>query len=204
MSDTKDEKRRNEILSGVIPFVSPNTKDGIFDCYMQRPDGFTQWIEFNDDAFMDTLSSCLDANIDGNTVYVRKYKNGKGEIIKLERPIIINPDHVAAYIKKQKNDGKMLIKDDEYNITAGKSYFLIHYAFPNKEIQREVYFKLLLKTIDVETAYDCLFEQINGKIKNENEFSINYYMDKNNDNIDSEIPIIISRQLVKNHIKAPQ
>lgn len=219
-------ERIQDILSSVILYGSPNESEGTTDCYMKYPDDSKKWVKYDNKEFFDTLSYCLDASVDEDTIYCRHFTNQKGEVIKFEKPIAIYKSDISDFLRSSVEDNELmknygstieckLVKSEENYLRMKEinetfqginhiKYIdkIIDIIFQNIGNVKEDYniYKITLKgdesILRIDDVYDKLIKKMGGKFKNENEFSVDYYYDEK-EKKDSTIPYIISRNCVK-------
>lgn len=196
-------ERIQDILSSVILYGSPNESEGTTDCYMKYPDDSKKWVKYDNKEFFDTLAYCLDATVDEKSVYCRHFTNKKGEIIKFENAIEISSEEIEEFIRGLSYGDRWIIAETASPINEMKSFILLCKIFPKiipKPKGFEVFFMPIEDYIDQKIAYEELFHHLLGIYKNENEFSIDYYVDHKENNFPSK-PIVISKEYIKGYLK---
>lgn len=186
--------RVKEILSSVVLFTSPNATGNTTDCYLKYKDDHKKWVTYNGTDFFDTLSVCLDSTIGEDGIYVRQYKNIRGEPIKLENATIVGKENFILFLNFMENTSKYL-NEDIYET--------------KKLIEKTTAYKQRLTEINAERhrgfnliplgnyCYDEIKRELRAYNKNINEISVEYQIDDNDGSLYKyDQPKIISRASV--------
>lgn len=192
--------RIRDILDSVILYNGPNKDEGTTYCYLKYPDDSKKFVKYDDNEFFLSLSFCLGCTIDGNTVYCRSYKTKNDETIKFEKPFEITEKDVDNYLSFLSKTDRYLRPEAELPESERRSVSLLRDIVPYKKGSGDMkvcFFKAINDHILCSVAYEKFIEITKGISIDENQFFINHYIDINENDKQTDKPIVISRKCIE-------